>query len=124
MRITEGSLEQELDAANLIAANAMGLYKARDPEEHGDVKLSIQASQYNYCEPRVNGLPLDGYETVEIAIISDEHGMCHPSKIGIEGFDDLFEVGGDNPVAGYVSQAKVAELRAALQARYEKSHRS
>lgn len=94
----------------------MRLYLRR-AEEFGDVMLSIQASALHYSNPRVDELPLDEYESVEVGLFH-EGRLCRPSEIGIVGFDHLFERG-RNPVAAYVPQETVAQLREALRARAE-----
>lgn len=101
-----------------------------DAEQYGDIYLSIQASSGHYCTPRVDGLGIEEYEEVEIGflgppreveIFGRKHNMrlCHPSAVGIEGFDHLFE-SGDVPVAGYVSWDDVNRLRQALKERMER----
>jgi hypothetical protein len=100
-----------------------GFQNTRTGEEYGDAALSIQAGATMYCRPRVNGLRLSEYESVEIAVVNTKaahprDSLVRPSALGIEGFDDLFE-SGNGPVAGYVPLAKVHELRAAMRARAE-----
>ena len=64
-------------------------------------RVSIQASQYHYCSPRVD-YPLDGYTTVELGF---------PSQ-----FDELIQPYAEDPdypcssVYGYVPQTVVLEL--------------
>jgi hypothetical protein len=90
----------------------------RPAESYGDVQLSIQASSTHYCSPRVDGLTLAEYVTVEVGIIDRQGNLCRPSAVGVAGFDDLFEDGAQ-PVAGHLSQAGVAAIRKALAARAE-----
>jgi hypothetical protein len=87
----------------------------RPAENYGDVTLSIQASRDHYCTPRIDDLPLDNYEEAEIALLLNGQ-LIHPRRIGIMGFDELFEKG-TNPVAGYVSWDDVNKLRDALRKR-------
>jgi len=83
----------------------------RPHEIYGDVRLSVQAGAYLYSDPPINGLDLKEYKTVEIALIGSEGHWLKPSDLNIEGFDELWN--GDD-VAGYVPQAKLKRLRAAL----------
>lgn len=89
----------------------------RPHERYGDVRLSVQAHEMAYCTPRVSGLPLDKYSAVEIAIIRGSDEFVRPSKIGIPGFDHLFESSGTRPVAAYVPQGTVDNLRMCLMIR-------
>lgn len=82
---------------------------------YGEATLSVQASQWAYCEPRVDGLKIDEYESVEVAVLDADGELVRPSAVGVAGFDDLFEPG-NSPVAGYVSQSKLLELKRALRA--------
>ena len=86
--------------------------RLRDAEIYGEVQLSVQASNTHYCSPRKDGLDLDRYKTVEIAILSGGK-MVKPSAVGVDGFDQHFE-DGDSPVAGYVPQDVVERIRVAL----------
>lgn len=92
--------------------------RMRRSEQYGDVALSVQASEVHYSQPRVSDLDIDEYDSVEIALI---HGgqLRLPSELGIQGFDHLFETG-QNPVAGYVPQEIVDQLREALRERAQK----
>jgi hypothetical protein len=90
----------------------------RPGEPIGDITLSVQGSKFSYCSPRVNGLPLDQYLSVEVAVFNARKNLTLPSKIGVDGFDHLFD-GSNSPVAGYVSQEDVAKLRAAIAAVHE-----
>ena len=104
--------------------------KCRHGEPYGDVVLSIQASSWHACTPQVDGLPLEQYETVEVAVLGPERvltfrdgtsirsRLCRPSDIGVEGFDHLFDRG-EAPVAPEVSWDDVERLRAALRARQQ-----
>ena len=90
-----------------------------DPREgriFGGVKLSIQASAFTYCEPRVDGLPLKDYSAVEIALIRELDGTwLRPSDlISFKGpTDEECNFGGDD-VAGWVPQEVVRRLERAL----------
>lgn len=90
--------------------------EARETEKFGDVRLSVQASAWHYCLPRVSTLPLEDYSHVEIAVITMANELCLPSAVGVEGFDQHFEPG-KSPVAGNVLQEVVEELRKALRQR-------
>ena len=48
-----------------------GLMMFNPREDYGNIGLSIQASAYHYCSQRVDGLPLQEYRLVEVAIIQD-----------------------------------------------------
>jgi len=88
----------------------------RPVETYGDVSLSVQASRYHYSQPRQNGLPLADYETVEVAVLNAPGHLVRPSQVGVKGYDNLFERGA-SPVASYVAQADVQQLREALKRR-------
>ena len=99
----------------------------REPVVIGNVKLSVQASSDHYCTPRVDGLDLDQYERVEVAILQDGK-MTTPCKLAlsravdidmpewneITRIDSLFE-DGNSPVAGYVPIQDVQKLRDFIQ---------
>jgi len=82
----------------------------------GLAKLSVQASEFNYCEPRTSGLPLKAYESVEIALIRLEDGAwLRPSDlIGYDGPSDNDCNFGSDDVAGWVPQDVVRRLELAL----------
>lgn len=84
----------------------------RPREQYGNIELSIQASSFAYSTPRVDGLPLDEYYEVEVAIIAN--GKIR-SPVGLLSDDlcQLFEKG-LSPVAGYVSQENVERIRQQL----------
>lgn len=90
------------------------MVKIRDGEKFGHITLSIQASAFHYCSPRVDGLPLEEYTSVEVAIIGKSGNFIPPSSIGAPELNHLFR--GDD-VAGYVSQEDLAKFRNAC-ARY------
>ena len=101
----------------------------------GRVRLSVQASEFNYCSPR-EGMdpqmaesfrktpPPDGrdltvygpnhYTAVEIAMFDDNTGVwLVPKDLDLEGFDDIeFESGGP---AGWVPWERVDALIKALE---------
>ena len=80
------------------------------------VELSVQASRYAYCEPRVDGWFLPFYLAVEVAVFWGGEWAL-PSDFGIEGFDKLFEprrYAGATSVAGYMPQDTLAELKRAI----------
>lgn len=90
----------------------------RPLERIGPVTLSIQASSFHYCHPREDGLSLEEYDTVEVALW---RGAWHdwitkPSTIleTLE-FDSLW---GDDDVAPFVPLAIALRLRAALAYHY------
>ena len=47
--------------------------------EFGDMKLSIQASQFHYCSPRLTLASSDEYESFEVALILQDEWF-HPEK--------------------------------------------
>ena len=85
----------------------------RDPEDFGGgISLSVQASAYHYCSPRVTGLPLLEYKSVEVALTQDGNlrrpeGLLSPDLCHL--FDD-----GEVTMAGYVSQEDVERMREQL----------
>jgi hypothetical protein len=117
----------------------------REPLRYGNVDLSIQASEIHFCSPRVNGLPLGDYTTVEIALMDVNyktvvtpagswsigtnplHGertkLLFPSDLGIDGYDHLFKDGTNGingvtrTVGSYVSWPDVRRLAALLEQR-------
>lgn len=95
------------------------MWKPRPAEIYGNVKLSVQASEFNYSTPRVTGLPFEDYQAYEIALmpvaVSDKREWLKPSDIGMDPeYDELF--GGDD-VGGFVSKEKVEEIRTHLRFR-------
>lgn len=99
----------------------------RDHVRHVRGVLSVQASEYHYCTPRVNGAPIDHYTSVEVGLypFRKGHDLGRPSDaLGpivrrlpflpivkeARALDRLFEEG-NCPVAGYVSQADVQRLK-------------
>ena len=92
--------------------------RVRDAETYGTVQLSVQASSTHYCWPRVDGLPLAEYDTVEVAL-RHKGSLTHPRKLGIKGFSRMFAKG-QFPVAANVPQARVQQLRRVLRRRAER----
>lgn len=114
------------DLTDWLTRAALGsLSIVRDSERIGPVMLSIQASSAHYCRPRVDGLPLEQYEAVEVALWQAEYEgssllgrpwITKPSDLmETEEFDSLWT--GDD-VAGWVPLATALELRDALRYRY------
>lgn len=85
----------------------------RQGEEIGGLVFSVQAGEFNYCEPRASGLPMTAYSAVELAMFVRGGGWLKPRDlVGLTpGFDELFE--GDD-VAGYVPLERAKALRDAL----------
>ena len=80
--------------------------------------LSVQASSFHYCSPRVDGLAISKYASVEVGILNAETDeLAQPRRINNfpPPLAELFE-DGEAPVAGYVAQTDVCKIRAALQA--------
>ncbi len=101
--------------ASLINVALSGTIKLREPETYGDVTLSVQASEWHYCEPCVTGLPLEEYRSVEVALFVGGN-IVRPEQVGLDEFKALFE-DGPKPVARYVSQEDVDRMRKALASR-------
>ena len=78
----------------------------------GKIRLSLQANQFAYCEPRVNGLDLSDYKTIEAALFKDPFGLVRPAELGIKGIGEHWA---HDSVAGYVTHAEVEELVHQLQ---------
>lgn len=59
----------------------------------GSFSLSVQAGSGLYSEPREDGLTLDRYSEVEIALLGAPNhrgrGFRRPEEFGIRGFEDL-----------------------------------
>lgn len=84
--------------------------QVREWELFGNDFLSAQASKYHFCSPKINGLPIEKYDSVELAI------SRLPSEMGIMGFDYLWEY---DSVAGYVPQYVYQRLRKLLKEKHE-----
>lgn len=86
----------------------------RPAERIGPVRLSVQASWAHGCTPRVGTAadPLDGYDTVEVAIIHDRHHFVTPDQIGLPQWQGLWAEGQD--VAANVPIGLVPAIRADL----------
>jgi len=83
-----------------------------------DVVLSIQASHYTYCAPRVGRIPPGDYTSMEVAI------MGSGKFLGIENFPELraedpsryeellefFSISRGDDVFGYVPVAEIQKL--------------
>ena len=97
--------------------------RLREAMRYGDAILSVQASEAHYCSPRVDGLPLEQYRTVEVALwrADSRRDFCGPSALGIEGQDDLFEKDG---VAAYFPWPDLQRLIAALEVRAQRQQPS
>ena len=96
------------------------MFTRREPVQIDEnISLSIQAGKRLYCSPRVDGLEINEYEEVELAILQKGvDGFPLPSALGVDGFDSYFEPGNHrNPVAAYVPVAVVLELISALKRR-------
>jgi hypothetical protein len=88
----------------------------RDPIQAGSYKLSVQASEGHYCEPRTFLPSLDQYSLVEVGIMQNGR-LVNPR--GIPGFpEDLAEYfeDMDSPVAGFISLDLVKRIGLALEA--------
>jgi hypothetical protein len=81
-------------------------------KNYGPVTLSVQASEYHYCEPRVTGLPVDGYSRFEVALIEERtKRFLQPEDIGFTGASIYWE--GDT-VGAYVPVRIVKALKSHL----------
>lgn len=84
------------------------------------IELSVQASYFHYSQPRAGGRhgeslpPLSDYFLVEVAILQNGY-LRRPEGLLSPDLCALFETG-DTPVAGYVSQADVNQMREQLRA--------
>jgi len=69
------------------------------------VSLSVQANQYAYCEPRIDGFPhWKDYSRVEVGFIEDkENNTLTPPSTWTENADGDFP----STVHGYVPRVKV-----------------
>jgi len=86
----------------------------REPERIGDVLLSVQASEYHYCSPKITGLNIEEYSMVEVVIRGPNRKLCRPSDIGVDGFDHLFQEYATSTVATFVKLADAKRLRKAI----------
>lgn len=98
--------------------------RQRPARRYGDVLLSVQASYFHYCSPRVTGLPFNRYTSFEIAIIAHpftpNRRFVTPAQLGIDGFETLYpDLNHDShfPVAGWVDKPTINRLQAALRRR-------
>ena len=98
--------------------------RPREAMRYGDAILSVQASEAHYCSPRVDGLPLEQYRTVEVALwrVDSRRDFCRPSDLGIEGQDALFT--DDHGVAAYFPWPDLQRLIAALEVRAQRQQPS
>ena len=62
---------------------------------------------------KYDGLPLSGYECVEVALLDNSYHLLRPEHILSEDLCVLFE-SYENPVAGYVSWENVERMREQL----------
>lgn len=84
--------------------------------QNSEVVLSIQASEFHYCQPRKDLPCLGDYTSVEMAIFPKDGGdFLRPSELGIEGYDDLW-VGDEG--AGYVPYDRAMALLEAMNAKF------
>jgi hypothetical protein len=91
----------------------------RDTEMYGEVELSVQASEFHYCSPKITGLPLEDYTQVEIALFAPDKSFALPSDLGLD--TSLDKIYSGDEVAGYVSQANLNKLRSALRKRVKEA---
>ena len=107
-----------VEALENIARMATMSDRIRPPEQIGSVLLSVQASSSHHCHPRVDDLPVEEYELVEVGLLGvPSRGLKAPSAFGLdERFDRFFQTCA-RPVAPRVTHDFVAKLRAALQRR-------
>lgn len=86
----------------------------REREQYGEFALSIQAGPGFYCSPKTDGLPIEEYESVEVALCRggpDGENCLPPRDAGFPlDLCDLFQPI-DVTVAGYVSQANLQRMR-------------
>ena len=76
----------------------------------GSFRMSVQAGEGLYSDPRQNGLTLDQYSEVEIALLGRPRkpggrSFLRPRNFGIKGFDDL--ISEYDEVGGYISADRV-----------------
>lgn len=76
--------------------------------------VSIAVGRSAYCTPRTHG-PLDDYQAVEVGVLLDDR-LVYPSAAGVAGFDGLFQLGLNRPVAPQVAPADVLRLYDAIEA--------
>ena len=77
----------------------------------GPISISIQASRTHYSTPRVDGVNLNDCASVEVAIFDEDGEFCHPSKIGVRGFNRYFA---SDHIAGYMPITAVKSMLSAL----------
>lgn len=72
-------------------------------------KLSIQCSKFHYCEPN-KLIPIQKYDSYEVAIISSEGIICQPKLHGFKRENELFEEHDCGGVFGFVPPDLVEDL--------------
>lgn len=59
----------------------------------GNLKVSVQASEYHYCAPRVSGLLWDEYTSYEVAVFladSESKIFLRPYQFGLPQYEEYF----------------------------------
>lgn len=76
-------------------------------------QMSIQASDFHYCNPRIDLKHLDNYDTVEVAVFKNNEWFDVES---IKGMPQIFEpwYEGGTTVAGYVTMSDLDRIYTAL----------
>lgn len=78
-----------------------------------DIQLSIYAGPKAHSNPKLSMPGMSDYRSVELAF-AFKMSFEKPSAAGVEGFDDIFETNNDQPVAGFVAQETVEDLKERL----------
>jgi hypothetical protein len=119
MKIIEMLVEQENSKQSREKMKSMGLlannrqYKWVEAGEH---KLSIQASEYHYCEPRETLEDLSRYTAMEIAIFKGGEWVQPRNDEKIKQFPryeeliDRYEEGGTTSVGGWIPIDLIQDL--------------
>lgn len=90
-----------------VYSSMMSDNRIRPARVIGKYRLSVQASNFHYCTPRVDGLPFEDYTHYEIAIL-DDIGIIDPSNIlSPELYGRLWN---GATVAGWVSKEDVDKV--------------
>lgn len=77
----------------------------------GKFKVSIQASEYHYCEPRKSGLKPEEYTKFEMAIFDEnDTWVVPPRDLKEMPHSEMFEDLESSSVAGYLESEKIQEI--------------
>jgi len=96
----------------------------REGINYRDLTLSVQASDLTYCSPKMNGLHIEEYESVEVAVIQkfNEQFVSPVALVQEYGLDDVvleLNEHWDGDIGSYVPIEKAYRLKKALDAKFQ-----